>query len=60
MFHTKLTLVVILIGAFGYSQVLMKKARSGDAAAAARLPMISNLALLLGISIIITAVLAFH
>ena len=60
MFHTKLTLVVILIGAFGYSQVLMKKARSGDAAAAARLPMISNLAVLLGISIIITAVLAFH
>lgn len=60
MFHTKLTLVAILIGVFGYSQVLMKKARSGDTAAAARLPLVGNLTLLLGISIIITAVLAFH
>ena len=60
MFHTKLTLVAILIGLFGYSQVLMKKARSGDAAAATRLPMISTLLMLLSVSIIITAVLAFH
>lgn len=60
MFHAKLTLVVILIGLFGYSQVLIKKARSGDPSAAARIPLISNLVLLLSVSIIITAVLAFH
>ena len=31
-FHIKLTLVVILIGLFGYMQVLMRKARSADGA----------------------------
>jgi uncharacterized membrane protein len=61
MFHIKLTLVVILIGVFGYMQVLMRKARSADgAAAAARLPVIGRVMLLLGVSIVICAVLAFH
>ena len=61
MFHIKLTLVVILIGVFGYMQVLMRKARSADgAAAAARLPVFGRIMLLLGVSIIICAVLAFH
>ena len=60
MFHIKLTLVVILIGVFGYMQVLVKKFKSGDAAAAARLPMVSKIMLLLGVSIVIFAVLTFH
>src|SRR5687767_7852008 len=46
-FHIKLTLVVILIGVFGYMQVLMRKARSADgAAAAARLPVFGQIMLL--------------
>src|SRR5688572_24138921 len=64
MFHVKLTLVVILIGVFGYMQVLMRKARSTDPAAAgaarARMGMVGPIMLLLGVSIIISAVLAFH
>ena len=61
MFHIKLTLVVILIGVFGYMQVLMRKSRSADgAAAAARMPVVSGIVLLLGVSIVIFAVLAFH
>ena len=61
MFHIKLTLVAILIGVFGYMQVLMRKSRSADgAAAAARLPVIGRVMLLLGVSIVICAVLAFH
>ena len=61
MFHIKLTLVVILIGAVGYLQVLMRKSRSADgAAAAARMPMVSRIVLLLGLSIVVFAVLAFH
>jgi uncharacterized membrane protein len=60
-FHIKLTLVVILIGLFGYMQVLMRKSRSADgAAAAARIPILSPIMLLVAVSIIITAVLAFH
>jgi len=61
MFHIKLTLVAILIGAVGYLQVLMRKSRSSDgAAAAARMPIVSRIVLLLGLSIVVFAVLAFH
>ncbi|MEO6222069.1 MAG: hypothetical protein ABIP90_02390 [Vicinamibacterales bacterium] len=61
MFHIKLMLVVILIGVFGYLQVLVRKSRSADgAAAAARIPLISRIMLLLGVSVIVFAVLAFH
>ncbi|HUR19814.1 MAG TPA: hypothetical protein VMZ90_03345 [Vicinamibacterales bacterium] len=60
-FHIKLTLVVILIGIFGYMQVLVRQSRSADgAAAAARIPLISRLMLLVAVSVIISAVLAFH
>ena len=61
-FHAKLTLVVLLCGFVGYSQVLMKRIRtaSDPAAAAARLPTIGRVMLLLGVSIVICAVLAFH
>ena len=60
MFHVKLTLVVILIGTVGYMQVLIRKARSSDGAAAARMPIVSRIVLLLGLSIVVFAVLAFH
>jgi uncharacterized membrane protein len=60
-FHIKLTLVVILIGLFGYMQVLMRKARSADGAAAgARIAIVSPIMLLVSVAIIISAVLAFH
>jgi uncharacterized membrane protein len=60
-FHAKLTLVVLLCGFLGYSQVLMKRVRTGtDPAAAARLPLIGRVMLFLGVSIVICAVLAFH
>lgn len=64
MFHIKLTLVVILVGVFGYMQVLIRKSRSADAAeagaASARMAVVSKIMLLLGVSIIVSAVLAFH
>ena len=60
-FHIKLTLVVILIGVFGYMQVLVRQSRSADgAAAAARIPLISRIMLLVSVSIVISAVMAFH
>jgi uncharacterized membrane protein len=60
-FHAKLTLVVLLCGFLGYSQVMMKRVRTGsDPGAAARLPMLGRVMLLLGVSIVVCAVLAFH
>ena len=59
-FHAKLTLVVLLIGAFGYMQVLQKKARQGAGPEVmAKIPKVGAAMLLLGISIISAAVLAF-
>lgn len=59
-FHLKLTLVVILIGVFGYMQVLIRKTRGNDGAAAmARLPLVSRFMLLLSIAIVVVAVLGF-
>jgi uncharacterized membrane protein len=64
MFHIKLTLVAMLIGVFGYMQVLLRQSRSSDAAvagaASARMAIVSKIMLLLGVSIVVTAVLAFH
>lgn len=60
-FHAKLTLVVILCGVFGYSQVLSKRAReAGGGPALAKLPRVSMAILLLGVAIVISAVLAFQ
>jgi uncharacterized membrane protein len=59
MFHVKLTLVVILMSVFGYMQVLIRQARGGATAAAARIPLASRTILLLSIAIVIVAVLAF-
>lgn len=60
-FHAKLTLVVLLCGCLGYSQVLMKRIRTGtEPGAAGRLPTIGRVMLFLNVSIVICAVLAFH
>ena len=61
MFHVKLTLVAIMIGVFGYLQVLLRQSRSADgAAAAARISIVSRVMLVLGVSVVVFAVLAFH
>lgn len=60
-FHAKLTLVVILIGVFGYAQVLGKRAReAGGGPALAKLPTFGTALLLLGFAIIVCAVIAFQ
>jgi len=59
-FHAKLTVIVILIGVFGYMQVQIRKAKSGDVAAMMRTAIIGRVMLLLGITIVILAVLSFH
>jgi uncharacterized membrane protein len=59
-FHTKLLLVVILAGLFGYSQVLLKRVRQGNTAVMATLPKLGRIMLLISIGIVICAVLAFH
>ena len=59
-FHAKLTLVVVMIGVFGYMQVLGRRARrEGGGPALARLPTVSRVMLLLGIGLVICAVIAF-
>ena len=60
-FHAKLTLVVILCGAVGYSQALGKRAReAGGGPALAKLPAVGTAISLLGVGIIICAVIAFQ
>ena len=61
-FHAKLTLVVILSGCLGYSQVLRKRMREGKdpARAAAILPKLGQGMLLLGVATVVAAVAAFH
>jgi len=59
-FHLKLTLVVILIGFFGYVQVLTKKIReAGGGPLMAKLPRLSMIMLGLSVAIIASAVAAF-
>jgi uncharacterized membrane protein len=60
-FHAKLTLVVIMAGVLGYSQVLRKRARqASDARAMAALPKVGIALLLLGVAIVVAAVIAFQ
>lgn len=60
-FHAKLTLVVILSGVLGYSQVLRKRAREANGGPAlAKLPQVGAALLLLSVGIIIAAVIAFQ
>lgn len=59
-FHLKLTLVVVLIGVFGYSQALTKKIRlAGGGPLMAKLPGVGMLLLGLSVAIIASAVAAF-
>jgi uncharacterized membrane protein len=60
LFHLKLTLVVLLMGTFGYMQVLIRKAKASDAAAMARMPLVGRVMLLLSLAIVVVAVFAFH
>ncbi len=60
-FHAKLTLVVIMAGVLGYTQVLRKRAReTGDAKAWALLPKVSTALLALSVAIVVAAVIAFQ
>jgi uncharacterized membrane protein len=60
-FHAKLTLVVILAGLVGYSQVLGKRVREANGGPAlAKLAAVSNAVLLIGLAIVVCAVLAFQ
>jgi uncharacterized membrane protein len=59
-FHLKLTLVVILIGFFGYMQVLMKKIRlAGGGPLMAKVPKLALIMLVLSVAIVLSAVVAF-
>lgn len=59
-FHAKLTLTVIFIGVFGYMQVLLKRAkREAGGPAMARLPKLGQLMLLISVTIVVCAVVAF-
>ena len=59
-FHLKLTLVVILIGVFGYTQALLKKIRvAGGGPLMAKVPKLSMLMLALSVAIVASAVAAF-
>ena len=59
-FHLKLTLVVILIGVFGYSQGVAKKVRlAGGGPLMAKLPKLGLISLCLSVAIVAAAVAAF-
>ena len=59
-FHAKLLLVAILAGLVGYLQVLLKKARlAGGGPTMATIPKVSRVALIVSVSIVILAVVAF-
>lgn len=59
-FHTKLLLVAVLAGLVGYLQVLLKKARrAGGGPTMATIPKLSRLTLLISVTIVILAVIAF-
>ncbi len=59
--HAKLTLVVILSGVLGYSQVLRKRVReAGGGPALAKLPQVGAALLVLSLGVIVAAVIAFQ
>jgi len=59
-FHAKLTLVVIFIGVFGYSQALGARAkRENGGPALAKLPVVGRVMFFLGLAIVAAAVIAF-
>jgi uncharacterized membrane protein len=61
LFHVKLTLVLVLIGLFGYLQVTIKRIKqAGGGPLMAKLPKIGQLVTLTSLAIVVCAVLAFH
>jgi len=61
LFHAKLTLVVIMAGLLGYMQATLKKVReAGGGPLMAKLPKLGGAMLMLGLSVIVLAVLAFE
>lgn len=61
LFHVKLTLVVVLIGLVGYMHALTARAkREGGGPIMAKLAIVGQLTLLVGITIVVLAVLAFR
>ncbi len=59
-FHLKLTLVLVLCGVFGYTQVVAKKVRlAGGGPLMAKLPQLGLASLVLSIAIVAAAVAAF-
>ncbi len=58
-FHVKLAAVALLVALVGYIHVLMGKARKGDAAAAARIPIVGRFTFLLALTAVVFAVLTF-
>jgi hypothetical protein len=60
-FHIKLTLVLVLAGLVGFSQVLVKRFREKqDVQAMATMAKVGPVMLLTSIGIVVCAVLAFH
>jgi uncharacterized membrane protein len=60
-FHAKLTLVVLIVGAFGYLESRVARARrEGGGPALAKVPLIGRVMLVLALGIVLCAVLAFH
>ena len=60
-FHVKLTLVLVLAGLLGFSQVKLKRFREKqDAQALATVAKLGPAMLLTGVGIVVCAVLAFH
>ena len=61
LFHAKLTLVVVMAGLLGYSQVLAKKAREKPGPEImGKLVLLGRVMLALGLTVIVLAVFAFH
>lgn len=59
-FHAKITAVVLITGLVGYSHMLARKAREGDAGAAARIRTAGFAASFLALVALIFAVLTFR
>lgn len=60
-FHAKLSLVVIMFGVLGYSQVIGARARrAGSVSDINRLRSLSRLQLMLGVLVVIAATVAFQ
>ena len=58
-FQAKMAAVVLLTGLVGYIHTLMRRARAGDTAAAARIPVVGRLASLAAVAAVVLAVLTF-